>query len=84
MYMKDLEMKSRYLEGECRRLGRLLQCVLAENQALHFTIQKGNALGASSAKQESAVLFLGMLHLTCLSFIVSSSPWKTNVISILE
>ncbi|MFQ6640320.1 hypothetical protein Gotur_014728, partial [Gossypium turneri] len=26
MYVKDLEMKSRYLEGECRRLSRVLQC----------------------------------------------------------
>lgn len=62
MYVKDLEMKSRYLEGECRKLGRLLQCVVAENQALRLSLQKGNAFGASSAKQESAVLLLGMNH----------------------
>ncbi|KAL5845539.1 hypothetical protein ACOSQ4_011497 [Xanthoceras sorbifolium] len=66
MYVKDLEMKSRYLEGECRRLGRLLQCVLAENQSLHYSLQKGNALGASSAKQESAVLLLESLLLGSL------------------
>ncbi|KAK1553788.1 hypothetical protein Q3G72_003636 [Acer saccharum] len=65
-YVKDLEMKSRYLEGECRRLGRLLQCVVAENQALHFSLQKGNALGASLAKQESAVLLMESLLLGSL------------------
>ncbi|KAK3232111.1 hypothetical protein Dsin_003992 [Dipteronia sinensis] len=65
-YVKDLEMKSRYLEGECRRLGRLLQCVVAENQALHFSVQKGNALGASLAKQESAVLLMESLLLGSL------------------
>ena len=59
--MKDLEMKSKYLEGECRRLGRLLQCCYAENQALRFTLQMGNnAFAASATKQESAVLLLGM------------------------
>uniref|UniRef100_A0A2C9TZE2 BZIP domain-containing protein n=1 Tax=Manihot esculenta TaxID=3983 RepID=A0A2C9TZE2_MANES len=62
MYVRDLEIKSRYLEGECRRLGRLLQCVIAENQALHISLQKGNAFGVTSAKQESAVLLLGMCH----------------------
>jgi len=36
MYVKDLELKSRYLEGECRRLGMLLQCCAAENQAYAF------------------------------------------------
>ena len=54
-------MKSKYLEGECRRLGRLLQCCCAENQALRFTLQMGNnAFAASATKQESAVLLLGM------------------------
>ncbi|MBA0865758.1 hypothetical protein Goshw_015128, partial [Gossypium schwendimanii] len=38
MYVKDLEMKSRYLEGECRRLSRVLQCFIAENQALRLTL----------------------------------------------
>ncbi|KAI6688536.1 hypothetical protein NL676_025364 [Syzygium grande] len=55
MYLKDLEVKSKYLEGECRRLGRLLQCVMAENQALRFSLQN-SACGANVAKQESAVL----------------------------
>ncbi|CAN1339754.1 bZIP transcription factor 50 [Linum perenne] len=66
MYVKDLEMKSKYLEWECRRLGRLLQCCVAENQALRFSLQSGSgiaACGATSAKQESAVLLLGMYSL---------------------
>ncbi|KAK2631965.1 hypothetical protein EUGRSUZ_L02193 [Eucalyptus grandis] len=54
-YVKDLEVKSKYLEGECRRLGRLLQRVTAENQALHFSLQNSEC-GASVAKLESAVL----------------------------
>ena len=61
MYIKNLEMKSRYLEGECRRLSRMLQCFIAENQALRLTLHKGCAFDASSAKQESAVLLLGMI-----------------------
>ncbi|PPD75633.1 hypothetical protein GOBAR_DD27444 [Gossypium barbadense] len=36
MYVKDFEMKSRYLEGECRRLSHVLQCFIAENQALQI------------------------------------------------
>ncbi|XVF83015.1 hypothetical protein PTKIN_Ptkin16aG0098300 [Pterospermum kingtungense] len=65
-YVKDLEMKSRYLEDECRRLSRLLQCFIAENQALRLTLQKGCAFDASSAKQESAVLLLESLLLGSL------------------
>ena len=61
IYVKDLEMKSKYLEGECRRLNRMLQCFIAENQALRLTLHKGCAFDASSAKQESAVLLLGMI-----------------------
>lgn len=77
MYVKDLEMKSRYLESECRKLGRLLQCVLAENQALRFTLEKGNAYGASLTKQESAVLLLGMIHE--LSFPHIHSSWNVEL-----
>ncbi|KAH1064575.1 hypothetical protein J1N35_029562 [Gossypium stocksii] len=66
MYVKDLEMKSRYLEGECRRLSRVLQCFIAENQALRLTLRKGCAFDASSAKQESAVLLLESLLLGSL------------------
>lgn len=68
MYVKDLEMKSRYLEGECRRLGRLLQCAVAENQSLRLSLQKDNAFGASSARQESAVLLLGTYKESCYFF----------------
>lgn len=62
MYVRDLELKSRYLEGECRRLGHLLQCCYAENQALRLSLHSGSAFGASATKQESAVLLLGMNH----------------------
>ncbi|KAG4150465.1 hypothetical protein ERO13_D04G005900v2 [Gossypium hirsutum] len=66
MYVKDLEMKSRYLEGECRRLNCLLQWSIAENQALRFTLNQRCAFDASSAKQESAVLLLESLLLGSL------------------
>jgi len=58
-YVKDLEMKSRYLEGECRRLGHLLQCCYAENNALRLCLQSRGAYAASMTSQESAVLLLG-------------------------
>lgn len=61
VYVKDLEMKSKHLERECLRLGRLLQCLMTENQALRFSLQNSNAHGASMAKQESAVLLMGMI-----------------------
>ncbi|KAK3427370.1 hypothetical protein EUGRSUZ_F03612 [Eucalyptus grandis] len=51
-YVKELEMKSKYMEGECRRLGRLLQCFVAENQALRLNLENGGAYGATMAKQE--------------------------------
>ncbi|KAG7971350.1 hypothetical protein I3843_07G129600 [Carya illinoinensis] len=66
MYVRDLEMKSRYLEVECLRLGRLLQCCYAENQALRLSLQSGSAFGASVTKQESAVLLLESLLLGSL------------------
>ncbi|KAK8643331.1 hypothetical protein V6N13_012634 [Hibiscus sabdariffa] len=66
IYVKDLEMKSRYLEGECWRLSRMLQCFIAENQALRLTLHKGGTFDASSAKQESAVLLLESLLLGSL------------------
>uniref|UniRef100_A0A803NB93 Uncharacterized protein n=1 Tax=Chenopodium quinoa TaxID=63459 RepID=A0A803NB93_CHEQI len=56
MYVKDLEIKSRYMEAECRRLGRLLQCCYAENQMLRISL--GSAYGASMAIPESAVLLI--------------------------
>lgn len=71
MYVRDLELKSRYLEGECRRLGHLLQCCYAENQALRISLHLGSAFGASATKQESAVLLLGMNHQPSCSFFFS-------------
>ncbi|MED6218399.1 hypothetical protein PIB30_026362 [Stylosanthes scabra] len=66
LYVKDLEMKSRYYEGECRRLGHLLQCCFAENHALRLCLQARGALNASMTKQESAVLLLESLLLGSL------------------
>ncbi|XP_020202711.1 bZIP transcription factor 50 [Cajanus cajan] len=66
LYVKDLEMKSRYLEGECRRLGHLLQCCYAENHALRLCLQSRGAFGASMTTQESAVLLLEPLLLGSL------------------
>ncbi|KAM7279123.1 hypothetical protein ACFE04_006257 [Oxalis oulophora] len=54
MYVKDLEVKSKYLERECRRLGRMIQCVVDENHALRYSLQCSNAHGAPFTKQESA------------------------------
>ncbi|CAK7345955.1 unnamed protein product [Dovyalis caffra] len=92
MYVKDLEIKSRYLEGECRRLDRLLQCFIAENHALRLSLQRGNAFGVTSAKQESAVLLLESLLLgsllwflgiMCL-FPLPAMPQSTLVKVLLE
>ncbi|BBH02605.1 basic region/leucine zipper motif 60 [Prunus dulcis] len=70
MYVRDLEMKSKYLEGECRRLGRLLQCCYAENHTLRLGLQMKNAYGHGhgvlATKQESAVLLLELLLLGSL------------------
>ncbi|KAI4336670.1 hypothetical protein L6164_015167 [Bauhinia variegata] len=66
MCVRNLEMKSRYLEGECKRLGYLLQCCYAENHALRLCLQSGNAFGASMTKLESAVLLLESLLLGSL------------------
>jgi hypothetical protein len=65
-YVKDLEVKSKYLEGECRRLGRMLQCMVAENQTLRYNLQCSNAYGVPMTKQESAVLMLESLLLGSL------------------
>lgn len=59
LYVRDLELKSRYFESECKRLGFVLQCCLAENQALRFSLQNSSANGVPMTKQESAVLLLG-------------------------
>nr|CBY88800.1 basic-leucine zipper [Humulus lupulus] len=70
MYVKELEMKSKYLEGECRRLGRLLQCVYAENQALRLSSSCYAFGGSTTTKQESAVLFLESLLLGSLLWLL--------------
>ncbi|MCD7461128.1 hypothetical protein HAX54_045338 [Datura stramonium] len=66
LYVRDLELKSRYYESECKRLGFVLQCCLAENQALRFSLQSSSANGVSMTKQESAVLLLESLLLGSL------------------
>nr|AFO63291.1 bZIP12 [Tamarix hispida] len=66
MYVKDLEIKSRYLEAECRRLGNLLQCCYAENHMLRLSLQGGGAFGNSMTRAESAVLLLESLLLGSL------------------
>ncbi|CAL0333439.1 unnamed protein product [Lupinus luteus] len=67
LYVKDLEVKSRYFEGECRRLGYLLQCCYAENHALRLCLQsRGAASGAPMTEQESAVLLMESLLLGSL------------------
>ncbi|KAL7244574.1 hypothetical protein ACSBR2_000034 [Camellia fascicularis] len=76
MYVKDLEIKSRYLEGECRRLGRLLQCCFAENEALRLSLQNAKAFDASMTKQESAVLLLE-------SLLLGSLLWFLGIVCLL-
>nr|APZ88646.1 transcription factor bZIP4 [Bambusa emeiensis] len=70
MYVKDLEMKSKYLEAECRRLGYALQCCAAENMALRQSMLKDRPVGAPTATQESAVL-TETLPLVSLLWLVS-------------
>ncbi|PSR99457.1 BZIP transcription factor [Actinidia chinensis var. chinensis] len=76
MYVRDLEMKSKYLEGECRRLGILLQCCYAENQALRLSLQNTKAFDASMTKQESAVLLLE-------SLLLGSLLWFLGIVCLL-
>nr|CAB3445945.1 unnamed protein product [Digitaria exilis] len=56
LYVKDLEMKSKYLEAECSRLNYALHCCAAENMALRQSLLKDRPVGAPTAMQESAVL----------------------------
>ncbi|KAL6570048.1 hypothetical protein OROMI_014562 [Orobanche minor] len=58
LYVHDLEMKSKFYEAECRRLGHLLQCCVAENQALQYSLHNSKVFDASVSRQESAVLLL--------------------------
>ncbi|XP_020588397.1 bZIP transcription factor 50 [Phalaenopsis equestris] len=73
MYIKNLEMKNKHLEMDCRRLDYTLQCCMAENLALRQSLQfrKNRSCGASASKQESAVLFMESLLLGSLFWFVS-------------
>ncbi|XP_073001106.1 bZIP transcription factor 50 [Typha latifolia] len=71
MYIKELEMKSKYLESECRRLNYALQCCAAENMALHQSLQKERLSDDLLAKQESAALFVESRLLGSLFWLVS-------------
>ncbi|ESQ33285.1 hypothetical protein EUTSA_v10004635mg [Eutrema salsugineum] len=65
-YVTDLEKKSKYLERECMRLGRMLECFVAENHSLRLCLQKGSGNASMMTKQESAVLLLESLLLGSL------------------
>ncbi|KAG7648659.1 BZIP transcription factor 60 [Arabidopsis thaliana] len=70
-YVQDLEKKSKYLERECLRLGRMLECFVAENQSLRYCLQKGNGNNTTMmSKQESAVLLLESLLLGSLLWLL--------------
>ncbi|KAG9158136.1 hypothetical protein Leryth_000289 [Lithospermum erythrorhizon] len=75
-YVRDLEMKSKYFEAECRRLGMLLQCCLAENHALRLSMQNTMTVDASRTKQESAVLVME-------SLLLGSLLWFLGIICLL-
>lgn len=64
IYIKNLEVKNKHMEMECRRLDYTLRCCMAENLALRQSLQfrKNRSCGASVAKQESAVLFMGKAY----------------------
>ncbi|CAH8352702.1 unnamed protein product [Eruca vesicaria subsp. sativa] len=65
-YVTDLEKKSKYLERECMRLGRMLDCFVAENHSLRLCLQKGCGNASMMTRQESAVLLLESLLLGSL------------------
>ncbi|KAK3156255.1 hypothetical protein QOZ80_2AG0104820 [Eleusine coracana subsp. coracana] len=74
LYVKDLEMKSKYLEAECCRLSYTLQCCAAENVALRRCLLKDRPVGAPTAMQESAVLtetlpLVSLLSLVCIVYL---------------
>ncbi|XP_078443374.1 basic region/leucine zipper motif 60 [Wolffia australiana] len=72
MYVKELEMKSKYMSLEVKRLQRALHCCAAENMALRQSLTKPKpALAAPLAIQESAVLFVESLLLGSLYWLVS-------------
>ncbi|EPS71676.1 hypothetical protein M569_03085, partial [Genlisea aurea] len=70
-YVTELEMKSRYYEAECKRLGMMLQYYVAENQALQLSLSQKKAFDAASMpKQESAVLLESLLLGSLLGYMV--------------
>ncbi|XP_010478987.1 PREDICTED: bZIP transcription factor 60 [Camelina sativa] len=71
-YVQDLEKKSKYLERECLRLGRMLECFVAENQSLRYCLQKGGSGNNTPmmTRQESAVLLLESLLLGSLLWLL--------------
>ncbi|KAL5984993.1 hypothetical protein ACLOJK_038830 [Asimina triloba] len=71
LYVRDLELKSRFLEGECKRLEYALRCSVAENQILYQRLQNEKGLDASVPKQESAVLLKESLPLGSLFWLIS-------------
>jgi hypothetical protein len=80
IYVKELEMKSKYLEAECRRLSYALQCHAAENMVLRQSLLKDRPVGAPTAMQESAVL-TGKAHQTnmpMLCFVLNSITWAKS------
>ncbi|TVU32911.1 hypothetical protein EJB05_24676, partial [Eragrostis curvula] len=87
LYVKDLEMKSKYLEAECCRLSFALQCYAAENMALRQCFLKDRPAGASTAMQESAVLtetpplvsLLWLVSIVCL-FLMPGVPNRSLVV----
>ncbi|KAJ4747909.1 BZIP transcription factor [Rhynchospora pubera] len=78
-YIKELEMKSRFLESECKRLNYTLQCFMSENMALRQSLHSQEiAAGkgkkphhADAAMRESAVLFSESRQLGSLHWLVS-------------
>ncbi|PAN04487.1 hypothetical protein PAHAL_1G071000 [Panicum hallii] len=86
LYLKDLEMKSKYLEAECCRLSYALQCCAAENMALRQSLLKDRPVGAHTAMQESAVLtetlplvsLLWLVSIVCL-FLTPGVPKRSLV-----
>ncbi|KAG8070131.1 hypothetical protein GUJ93_ZPchr0006g45005 [Zizania palustris] len=79
MYVKDLEMKSKYLEAECQRLRYTLHCCASENVALRQCFLKDRPVSAPTAKQGSAVpletlllvSLLGLVSILCLFLMPS-------------
>ncbi|KAL8161077.1 hypothetical protein V2J09_012566 [Rumex salicifolius] len=69
-YVKELEMKSKYMEAECRRLDRLLQCCYAENHMLRVSLHSATAFSGCMAKAESAVLLSESLLLGSLLWLL--------------